>query len=82
MNMEFHIKKYQIEDHHDVKRIFYEGQTTQLSNGIKLVLKNPKLILAFMLGAIQSFSMGLLLLISCVLIQCLGIILIFKLYAR
>ena len=82
MDIEFHIKKYQIEDHFDVKRIFNEGQMTQLSNGIKLVLKNPKLILAFMLGAIQSFSIGLLLLISCALIQCLGIILIFKLYAR
>ena len=82
MDVEFYIKEYQKEDHNDVKRIFYEGQTTRLSNGIEMVLKNPKLVLAFMLGSIQSWSVGLILLISFALIQCLAIIIIFKFYAR
>ena len=80
--MDIHIRKYQSYDHIEVRRIFVEGQMTQMLTGMKSILKNPKLILVFLLGFIQSLNFGLFLIMGCIGIQCFQIASIFGMYTK
>ena len=80
--MDIQIRKYQSHDHIEVRRIFVEGQITQMLTGMKSILKNPKLILVFLLGFIQSLNFGLFLIMGCIGIQCFQIASIFGMYTK
>ena len=80
--MDIQIRKYQSYDHIEVRRIFVEGQMTQMLTGMKSILKNPKLILVFLLGFIQSLNFGLFLIMGCIGIQCFQIASIFGMYTK
>ena len=81
------VRKYEIKDHNDVRKIFGNGVTEHVMNGIKVSLKDAsvlaKLIFIFILGSyFGSIKHGLIAISAMVSLLCFFVFIGYNMYAR